>query len=90
MNRPRFSRLRRRSPQPAPPFPYLSDSEPAWLELGHAELRVLGDRGDVAWSAALPDATQSLSTREWAARDLAALDHEGDPDGDEEVLLGRS
>ena len=90
MNRPRFSRLRRRSPRTAPPFPYLSESEPAWLELGHAELRVRRDGGDVAWSAALPDATQTLAGREWAAPDLAALDHEGDGEGDEEVLLGRS
>ena len=96
MTRPRISRLRRRTSRStavAPfPFDFPSDSEPAWLELGRTELRVFRDGGDVAWSAALPDPAQSPAGREWAARDLAALDPgtEAAGDGEEEVLVGRS
>jgi len=98
MNPPRFSRLRRRASRSTPLAPFLSevpsDSEPAWLELGQSELRLFRDGGDMTWSASLPDPVHALAGREWAARDLAALDQgreaEGDGDGDEEVLLGRS
>ena len=97
MNRPRFSRLRRRASRPTPLSPFFSaapDSEPAWLELGPGELRLFRDGGDVAWSTSLSDPAHALAGREWAARDLATLDAaheaEADGDGDEEVLLGRS
>jgi len=96
MTRPRISRQSRRALRTRASAPFLSDlnheSEPAWLELGRTELRVIRDGGDVAWSAALPDAAQALAGREWAARDLAALDPgaDADIDRDEEVLLGRS
>jgi len=82
-----------------PPMPFLSDSDSTsdstWLELGATELRLRRESGEVAWSAALPDAALTAAGAEWAARDLAALDASGaaagdDPADSEEVLLERS
>jgi len=92
MNRPRLIRARR---LPRRPMPFPSDSDSTWLELGATELRLRRDNGEVAWSAALPDAALTAAGAEWAARDLAALDASGarsddDPADSEEVLLERS
>jgi len=73
MKRLRKHRLRHAQDAPVP-FLRAVDSEPAWLELGAAEMRLKREDGDVVWSASWVDSARAFTTLEWSSGDLATLE----------------
>jgi len=73
MKRLRKHRLRHAPDVPVPFFRAV-ESEPAWLELGAAEMRLKREDGDVVWSASLADCARTFTTLEWSSGDLATLE----------------